>query len=95
MVICIHDLIIPRGSYSLKPFSKFCLEDVWYCHVRGKEHVGDSRQVDCVPHNAPIIKPGSVEEQIVVEDNVGYTGVMYLVKNHIKACWSIIYYDGN
>ena len=42
------------------------------------------------PHHEPIIKPGSIEEQIVadtVEDNVGFTGAMNLVNSHIKAVW--------
>ena len=83
--VIIDALGIPIGSY--KTVLKV-LQDVWSCHVRGEEYVGDSRQVGCDPHNTPIIKPGSVEEQIVadaVEDNVGYTGVMHLVNSHIKA----------
>ena len=56
---------------------KKVLEDAWWCHQHGVEYVGSSRQLGCEPHNPPIIKRGSVEEQIVadtVEDNVGYGG---------------------
>ena len=74
-----------RGSYKtvVKVF-----EDIWSCHVTDVEYVGDSRQVGCIPHHDPMIKPGSVEEQIVtdtVEDNVGFTGSIQLVNSHIKA----------
>ena len=67
-------LSMVKGSYGTV---RKVLEDVWSCHLRGEEYKGDSRQVGCDPHNAPMIKPGSVEEQIVadaVEDNIGFTG---------------------
>ena len=74
-----------KGSY--KTVLKV-LQTVWRCHVDGVEYTGDSRQVGCSPRHQPMIKPGSVEEQIVadaVEDNVGFTGAMELVNSHIKA----------
>ena len=67
-------LSMVKGSYGTV---RKVLEDVWSCHLRGEEYKGDSRQVGCDPHNAPMIKSGSVEEQIVadaVEDNIGFTG---------------------
>ena len=81
----IDTLKMDRGAYRVV---RRVLEDAWKCHVRGEDYVGDSRQIGCQPHHAPVIAPGSVEEQIVadaVEDHVGYTATMHLVNSHIKA----------
>ena len=85
--ICVimNTLGMPKGSYGTV---HKVLQDAWDCHVHDVEYVGNSRQVGCDPHRQPVIKPGSVEEQIVadaVEDHVGYTGAMELVNSHIKA----------
>ena len=81
----IQTLNMSRGSYKTV---KKTLKQIWQCHSDGVEYTGDSLQVGCAPHNPPMIKRGSIEEQIVadaVEDNVGYTATMFLVNSHIKA----------
>ena len=54
----------------------------WDCQKRGVPYVGNSAQVGAAPHHAPLIKPGSVEEQLVadaVEDNVSYSNTVDIV----------------
>ena len=64
------------------------LRAAWSCQQRGVPYVDNSAQVGSRPHHAPLIQPGSVEEQLVadaVEDNVSYKNTVDIVNGHIKA----------
>ena len=64
------------------------LRSAWECQQSGVPYVGNSAQVGAEPHNTPLIKPGSVEEQLVadaVEDNVSFANTVDIVNGHIKA----------
>ena len=64
------------------------LRTAWECQKSGVPYVDNSAQVGAEPHHTPLIKPGSVEEQLVadaVEDNVSYEHTVDIVNGHITS----------